>query len=275
MNVLVAGANGYLGRHVVKRFLGAGFRVYRYQRDREGGTPVPCDPSHEAVESGFDVVLNCARPHWSQYEPEQIARIERNLLKTLGQLAKPKAVKIHTSGVWLFGHADQAELSRFELKPFKSVHRDADTINQALNQKWHIVYCPSLIYGGGHCQLRRILEERSDKGLDVAVPSTGYNQFVHVEDVAQFYVDLVARQDIVGQQHFIAEQKGFSPLALAEELYGCGAIPCINRYSWEEYQSKFSPSAVDIEKLNLDLPLSPYFVANHEISDYISDCIEF
>ena len=47
-------------------------------------------------------------------------------------------------------------------------------------------YCPSIIYGGNSCQLRRIVEGWEDASVTVAIPSIGYNQYVHVFDVAQF-----------------------------------------------------------------------------------------
>lgn len=276
MKVLVAGANGYLGRHVTERFLNAGFNVYRYQRSNAGGVPICCEPTRvdEIALEDFDVVINCARPHWSQYQPDQIAQIESELLSNLELYASPNAIKIHTSGVWLFGHATKAELHRFEHKPFESVERDVKTIVQVLTRNWHVVYCPSLIYGGEDCQLRRILEERKDRAVDVALPSSGYNQYVHVADVAQFYLDLVVSHACDGKQHFIAEDKGYSPLAFAERLQEYSVITSINRYSWEKYQSKFASNIVDIEKLHLDLPISKHFSASHKIDDYLAAWLE-
>jgi hypothetical protein len=95
----------------------------------------------------FDVVINCARPHWSQYQPEQIAQIESELLSRLELCASPNAIKIHTSRVWLFGHVTNADLLRFEFKSFESVKRDVETIEHVLTRNWHVVYCPSLILG--------------------------------------------------------------------------------------------------------------------------------
>ncbi|TMX69069.1 NAD-dependent epimerase/dehydratase family protein, partial [Vibrio rotiferianus] len=111
MKVLIAGANGYIGSHVAKMFVESGFEVSTYSRTSGVLPParkfskVPTDFS-----GYFDIVINCARPHWSEFSPEEIADIESKLLTQLDRLAAEGATKIHTSGVWLFGNASHNDL---------------------------------------------------------------------------------------------------------------------------------------------------------------------
>ncbi len=104
MKVLISGSNGYIGRHVTDLFRESRSEVYVYDR-RQSAIICP-DGIYErcsAFEGYFDVVINCARPHWSEYSPSEIANIESKLLLQLNHFAKAGAIKIHTSGVWLFG----------------------------------------------------------------------------------------------------------------------------------------------------------------------------
>ena len=217
----------------------------------------------------FDVVINCARPHWSQFNEKQIATIEQGLLSELNQFAASNALKIHTSGVWLFGCADQSDLLEFNLKPFDNVKLDVRTIKSVLSTNWHIVYCPSIIYGGESCQLQRILKENIDSTIEVAVPSTGYNQYVHVLDVASYYLYLSQHTDIEERQHFIAESKGYSPRHFSELLIAKRMIEKSLEVSWLEYEAKHGALATDVEKLNLNLPISRYFSPQYKIEDYL------
>ncbi|NMU82594.1 NAD(P)-dependent oxidoreductase, partial [Vibrio parahaemolyticus] len=63
----------------------------------------------------FDIVVNCACPHWSEFSPEEIVDIESKLLTQLDRLAADGTTKIHTSGVCLFGNASHNDLKEFRL----------------------------------------------------------------------------------------------------------------------------------------------------------------
>lgn len=192
MKVLISGSNGYIGSHVTKMFVESGFEVSTYSRSN-GVLPLARKLTDVLSDfSGyFDIVINCARPHWSEFSPEEIADIESKLLTQLDRLAANGATKIHTSGVWLFGNASHNDLKEFRLKPLEVVKPDTVTIGCAIKKKWHVVYCPSLVYGGENCQLKRIVDSLSDQTLQVAIPSQGYNQYIHVNDIARFYLALV------------------------------------------------------------------------------------
>ena len=192
MKVLISGSNGYIGSHVTKMFVESGFEVSTYSRSN-GVLPLARKLTDVLSDfSGyFDIVINCARPHWSEFSPEEIADIESKLLTQLDRLAANGATKIHTSGVWLFGNASHNDLKEFRLNPLEVVKPDTVTIGCAIKKKWHVVYCPSLVYGGENCQLKRIVDSLSDQTLQVAIPSQGYNQYIHVNDIARFYLALV------------------------------------------------------------------------------------
>ncbi len=211
MNILIAGATGYIGSHVASLFRSKLLNIFTYNREGQvtNHTESSSSPS-DYFHGYFDVIVNCARPHWSAHSPDEIATIEQNLLEQLDKLAAVNATKIHTSGVWLFGNASRVELETFKLRPLKAVQPDVKTIHKALCNGWSIVYCPSLVYGGANCQLKRIIESLPLRALQVAIPSDGYNQYVHVQDIATFYLRLVHNQPKPAQ-YFIAENHATAP----------------------------------------------------------------
>ncbi|MCG9553284.1 sugar nucleotide-binding protein [Vibrio sp. Isolate31] len=272
MKVLVAGSNGYVGRHIVRLFRSKGFDVYTYQRESsnlEADINSVKQTSSEMYDQ-FGIVINCARPHWSEFNGQQILAIEQKLFSDLNEFASKGALKIHTSGIWLFGTASEKDLVEFNFKPFDSVKLDVETLEKALSSNWHIVYCPSIIYGGECCQLKRIIEEKSNSEIEVATPSTGYNQYVHVLDVANYYLFLAQNPSVTERQHFIAEPKGYSPEQFADLLVTHCVIQKTVRVSWQDFEEKYDASHVDIEKLSLDLPISQYFSASHKIAEYVA-----
>ena len=60
----------------------------------------------------------------------KIAHIEGDFVNDLNKFAYTNATKIHTSGVWLFGHATQQELQDFTLSAFDMVKLDEKTIQK-------------------------------------------------------------------------------------------------------------------------------------------------
>ncbi|MCC4856757.1 NAD(P)-dependent oxidoreductase [Vibrio lentus] len=269
MRVLIAGANGYIGRHITKAFVNSGFDVFRYSRDK--GIAACSDYIKDLsadYEDYFDVVINCARPHWSEFSPVEIADIEHGLLTQLDRFASEDAIKIHTSGVWLFGHASQQDLKEFRLKPLKAVELDVETIHSVIQANWNIVYCPSLVYGGDNCQLKRIIESYVDQTAQVAVPSQGHNQYVHVYDIAKFYL-LLVQNPVSEMQHFIAETKGYSPAEFAQLLLESNVIQKVDERSWAEFAALNGFESQQLERLNLTLPVSPLFQATELIHEYI------
>lgn len=153
-------------------------------------------------------MINCARPHWSEYSAEEISRQEWAFIDQLELFAKETALKINTSGVWLFGKATESDLKTFSPQPFDIVKSDVDTIEKVLQLNWNIVYSPSLVYGENNCQLQRIIEPLDEKTFTVAIPSTGYNQYIHLNDITQYYLNAVQTRTM-NQQSFIAEPVGY------------------------------------------------------------------
>ncbi|WP_104403219.1 NAD-dependent epimerase/dehydratase family protein [Vibrio penaeicida] len=268
MRVLVSGANGYLGRHVVRYMESLGHSVSRYLREGQSHR----DGVHSSDTSfyhSFDLVVNCARPHWSEFSPNDIALIERSTLATLDNFCKAEGVKIHTSGVWLFGHANEQELKESILNPFNIVAPDKQTIEQARGRDWKIIYCPSLIYGGEHCQLKRIIRTYQSGQVHISIPSTGFNQYAHVQDIAEFYGKLT-RLGCEESDIFVAEEQGYSPLEYALMLKQCGVVREIIKCNRTEFDKQFGQDALEIEYLNLKLPIHQSFTPKHRLRDYIS-----
>ena len=99
MKILIAGSNGYVGSHLKKLLISLDKEVHCY--NRSGVT--------ESLES-YDVVINCARPHWSEFDASEIYDQENQLLGQLDSFAKKDALKLHLSGVWLFAHSTTEQL---------------------------------------------------------------------------------------------------------------------------------------------------------------------
>ncbi|MCQ8870193.1 NAD-dependent epimerase/dehydratase family protein [Vibrio splendidus] len=273
MKVLIVGTSGYIGHHVTTRFVENGFDVFTYSRS---GEVLPyigrSKGSTSENEKDFDVIINCARPHWSEFSPSEIANVESKLLTQLDRLAVTGATKIHTSGVWLFGNATYDDLKNFRHKPFEAVKLDVRTIENALRNKWHVVYCPSFVYGGENCQLKRLINTLPNRIMQVAVPSQGYNQYVHVEDIAKFYLCLVDNH-ITEQQHFIAETQGYSPEAFSELLVNAQVLENVSKTNWDTFEANNDSLALDIEKLNLTPPISLLFAPDNDVQQYIKNDI--
>lgn len=262
MKILIAGGNGYVGRHVLREFALVGHQVYqliREETDKEAEWEYVHDS--ESHDQQYDVIINCARPHWSQYSNQEIADIERALLIKLDKLAKPGALKIHTSGVWLFGHSSELELRQYVHRPLECVSLDVLTIQKAIKRDWKVVYCPSVIYGGDNCQLMRIVADYDHRTADVLLPSCGCNQYVHVEDIARFYLRLV-KDNIREPQHFIAEPQGYSPQQFSKLLLQNQWISSIRAFDHTQFLQRFGKDALDYESLHLVLPVSPWFEAS-------------
>ncbi|QUJ69221.1 NAD(P)-dependent oxidoreductase (plasmid) [Photobacterium sp. GJ3] len=272
--VLIAGASGYVGRHVSGYMNSLGYQVFHFAHRPVSECDDPAmtvSAQDEHLNAFFDVVINCARPHWSQYSPQEIAVQEQRLMKQLDMLAAPDAVRIHTSGVWLFGHASVQDLKHFICRPISVVEPDQATIQAALNRGWNIVYCPSLIYGGDNCQLRRILAGLPDQQMTVAVPSTGWHQYVHVADIGPFYATLASLK-VQGTQHFIAESCGYSAFDFAELLKQTRKIRHIRQVDWDTFSLMQGEMALEVEQMHLDLPVSDLFRATHSIRRYLIGC---
>ncbi|MBD1578034.1 NAD(P)-dependent oxidoreductase [Vibrio sp. S11_S32] len=269
MKLLVAGSNGYVGSHVTDFFRDKGFDVFVYSREEDQDHKGTISSVNVEMHGFFDAVINCARPHWSMYTPENIAQIETDLLSDLNKFASKNATKIHTSGIWLFGNANEKELRHLIHRPFDMVKLDEKTIQNSLSLNWNVVYCPSLIYGGNSCQLRRIVGDWGKSPVTVAIPSVGYNQYVHVLDVAEFYYTLVTQPNIKEKKHIIAETKGYTPETFAKLLQENSIIECVSKVNWDEFELQKGLEAIDIEKLNLNLPISSYFREKHTINEYL------
>lgn len=273
MKVLIAGANGYIGHNIIAHFVKSSFDVFTYSRRGEV-LPFTGRRTESASEGDrdFDVIINCARPHWSEFSSTEIATIESKLLAQLDGLAATGATKIHTSGVWLFGHASCNDLVHFRLKPFEAVKLDVPTIQNAIRNKWNIIYCPSFVYGGNNCQLKRMINALPNQTMQVVIPSQGFNQYIHVDDIAKFYLFLVNNQ-IDDKQHFIAESQGYSPEAFSQLLLDAQVVKKVNKTSWETFEAKNGALAIDVEKLNLTPPISPWFTATKAVREYIENGI--
>ena len=88
--------------------------------------------------------------------------------------------------------------------------------------------------------------------------------------MANYYLFLAQNLSVTERQHYIAESQGYSPEQFADLLVTHGVIQKTVRVSWQDYEEKYDASHVDVEKLSLNLPISQYFSASHNIADYVA-----
>ena len=72
-------------------------------------------------------------------------------------------------------------------------------------------------------------------------------------------------------QHFIAEAKGYSPEAFSQLLLDSRVVKRVHECSWSDFEKYHGSSAVEIEKLHLNLPISPLFESTESLRKYIEN----
>jgi nicotinamidase-related amidase len=170
----------------------------------------------------------------------------------------------------LFGNASQDELNSFILNPFEIVKPDIKTIELALENTWNVVYCPSLIYGGENCQLERIIEELPNRVYSILTSSTGFNQYVHVANVAEFYLNLVGAKSLNKNQYFIAENEGYSPSEFGKLLLDYKWVDSLKEESEIDFVNLYGKIGLDVQSLNLKLPVSKLFKESKTVKKHIT-----
>jgi uncharacterized protein (TIGR01777 family) len=118
MNILIAGASGFIGSALVQFLRGKGYKVARLVRskDKLSEDAIFWDPDQKKVNrgdlEGFDAVINLAgeniKGRWTNSKKERLykSRVEttRFLAESLEQLEKPPRVLINASAIGFYGN---------------------------------------------------------------------------------------------------------------------------------------------------------------------------
>ncbi|MEE4453044.1 NAD-dependent epimerase/dehydratase family protein [Novosphingobium resinovorum] len=203
MKVLVLGATGYLGRHVVRNLVSGGHAVYGFARNEAGACTVAEDgaqPVHgdladiEAVPAlvdGFDAVIMAA-----QLMLDEEYRLVSAMLDALEGTDRCFVFTSGTSVMSIPTGGDWDERSFAEDEPFvprrqiaprlaaEQIVRDAATRGVRA-----MVVRPPLIWGNGGCQIIAQFYHSARTTGAVCHVGRGLNVYsnVHVEDLAQLY----------------------------------------------------------------------------------------
>jgi uncharacterized protein YbjT (DUF2867 family) len=198
--VFLAGANGFIGRHLLERLLLAGHEVVgtsRKPRLGRTGQPllrwIPADFSRDWDPAvwrsrllGVDVVINCVgilREHGAQTFEALHVRAPQALFSAAVGAGVRRIVQVSALG------ADEAAQSAYHRSK-----RSADQYLTTLPIQWIIVQ-PSLVYGPGGASAR--LFTRLASLPVIPLPGHGEQQVqpVHIDDVARAVLALLGRED--------------------------------------------------------------------------------
>lgn len=191
MHVLVLGATGFIGRHVVGRLLGAGHRVTAAARDAASvrrrfpaATPLPIDLNRmTAADSwrpllvGIDAVVNCAGI-LQRRRGQSITAIHRDAPMALFQACAALRIRrvVQVSAVSAEDGADT---------DYARTKKAADDHLRGLDLDW-ILLRPSLVYGRGSYGGTSFI--RGIAGLPFVTPHIGSGDQaftpIHVDDLA-------------------------------------------------------------------------------------------
>ena len=239
MKVLVIGATGYVGSHIVQRMTRAGHDVLGTVRNPAGSArvaalgarPIMADLAEaEMLDDALaeaDAVLYAAQ---LLLEPEHAA-----LAMLIGKLAGSGKALIFTSGTGVVSQKTDGAWSEDSFAeddtfvPAKWIARRVETENlvRAASRREirAMVVRPPMIWGNGGCGLIRAFYDSASSTGEVCYLGSGLNLYsnVHVEDLAEVYALALTRGVPGALYHCVAGEVAHRTLAerVAQQL-GCG-----------------------------------------------------
>jgi nucleoside-diphosphate-sugar epimerase len=225
LKIFIAGATGFIGRHLIKAFQAHGHEVYGLAKDRRRGkimeglgcTPIvgnllTTGPWERAIEY-FDVAIGCTMPG-KRGQPPTMARVP-DLLKSHTDAYSNLIRAVHDSklrgviltfGVLGYGdHADEWVDEATPLQPvgygrFISASRPT-LAHFAESQRLRAIFMtPGWVYGNGSWFKEQLLPAIEAGQARIVGSGDNYMSLLHVADLAEAYV-------------LAAEQLGYAPPA--------------------------------------------------------------
>jgi nucleoside-diphosphate-sugar epimerase len=213
LKIFIAGATGFIGRHLIKAFQAQGHEVYGLARDRARGKimeDLGCAPIignlltngpwERAIEK-FDVAIGCTKPgkRGQAPTPAQVPELLKSHTDACAHLihavhdAKVRGV-ILTFGV--LGYGDHGEEWVTEETEFQPVGI-ARFIGPARAPLSHLAesrrviatfFMPGWVYGNGSWFKEQLLPSVMEGQARIVGTGDNFMSFIHVEDLAQAYV---------------------------------------------------------------------------------------
>ena len=218
LKIFIAGAAGFIGRHLIKAFQAQGHEVYGLARDSGRGkilenlgcTPIVGNllnngPWERAIEN-FDVAIACTKPGKRGQAPTkaQVPELLKshtdacaNLIKAVHE-SKLRGV-ILTFGVLAYGdHGDEWVDEATEFQPvgyarFTAPARKPLAYLAESRRVKATFMAPGWVYGNGSWFKEQLLPQATDGRAGIIGTGDNYMSFIHAEDLAQAYV-LAAEQ---------------------------------------------------------------------------------
>ncbi|MGA2035082.1 MAG: NAD-dependent epimerase/dehydratase family protein [Thermoguttaceae bacterium] len=180
MTVLVTGAAGFLGRHVLQKLLADGQSVRALVRTAEQGEPlrklgasvalgdIRDRTAVEAATSGAEVVYHCAAAVGAHYSAEEVYAINlggaRNVLDALRQANRGRLVlvsSVNVLGIRNYEKANEDLPCRRESESHADVKIDAEQAALDYHRQYGVdvvIVRPALIYGPGEKNIPKLVD---------------------------------------------------------------------------------------------------------------------
>ncbi len=213
MNILLTGASGFIGSHLLRTLTAAGHRVSTCVRLHDNAHSLACDFSRDHNEeiwlprlSGIDVVIN-AVGIIRESHGQRFTALHRDAPAALFHAAEKSGVKkvIHISALG----ADEKAHSQYHLSK-----RSADEVLTSLNIDWTILR-PSIVYGAG---AKSTALFRAMAALPITpLVADGKQQIqpIHVDDLCRVVLQAV-ESEILNHKHL--DLVGPKPVTLRNYL---------------------------------------------------------
>ncbi|HLS98335.1 MAG: NAD-dependent epimerase/dehydratase family protein [Porticoccaceae bacterium] len=238
MRVLVFGASGYLGSHLVDHFVARGDEVTGFSRNP--GAPPRHNPncryvhgdllegsSFAALLNGADVVIQAAQLNLDP-EREAIAAMVESLRgsgKTFIMTSGTGVLSQRTDGDW--SEDSFAEDDPFVPSKYIGARLDTENLVRAAAGDGirAMVVRPPLIWGNGGCPVIGQLHQSATATGAVCYVGRGLNLYsnVHVEDLARVYALAVDRGQPGALYHAVSGELNYR--CLAEAVADCQGVP--------------------------------------------------
>lgn len=259
MKIFIIGITGIIGKSIAQKFVCEGYEVYGLTRKKENkkylleeeiipiiGDISDIDIWFKEVED-CNIFINC----YTYFENDS-NRVLKKIVNLSKKKDKQKIIYIFTSGLWVYGN-----------RPNEILFED-DTLNPPNFVKWcpehekkviendfinGIIIRPAMVYGREGSVLREFFKQVSHGKVKIYGDKNTNWSVVHVDDLAQVYIDIIKNFNISIKQIFnVANSK-------TENVYEI-VLALINRFNKNANIEFISPNNEYEECFTMTTPIS-------------------